>query len=84
MEMYVIGSLISFLVAALLRMPLIPRDKFSFEPTALFPTVPITLGFLAVADIISGLNLPLTAVISLFVALFVKYLLRNLFPVVES
>lgn len=84
MEMYLIGSLISFLAGSLLRMPLIPRDKFSFEPTALFPTVPITLGFLAVAEIVTGLNLPIAIVISLFVALFVKYLLRNLCPVVES
>jgi|Deesub1362B_J571_1020462.scaffolds.fasta_scaffold00058_79 energy-converting hydrogenase Eha subunit A len=84
MEMYVLGALISFILGWILRMPLFPRDKFSFEPTALFPTVPLTLGFLAVAELLLKLNLFVTFSISLAVPLFVKYLLNNLCPVVEA
>jgi len=83
MELYVLGAVVSFVLGTLLRMPVVPRNKFSFEPTALFPTVPLVLGFTAILDVLTSLTLPAVLSLSVAVPLFVKYLLKKLCPVVE-
>ncbi|WP_456419640.1 energy-converting NiFe hydrogenase A subunit EhaA [Methanocaldococcus infernus] len=48
MLLYVLSAIVSMGLAFLFKMPLKPRDKFSFEASVIFPTPILALGFYAI------------------------------------
>ncbi|WP_423792900.1 energy-converting NiFe hydrogenase A subunit EhaA [Methanocaldococcus indicus] len=42
---YIISVVISVVLALIFRMPILPKDKFSFKTTVVFPTPILALGF---------------------------------------
>lgn len=81
---YLVAIIVSIIIAFILRVPLMPSDKYSFDVSAIFPTPIIAIGvlsFFLVLNYTFAFNgLLLAAVIGVCSALFVKYLFYYIFP----
>lgn len=81
---YLISIFSSIIVALILRVPLLPHDKYSFNTSALFPTPVISVGILSIFFILGYYfaydGMLLSLIIGIASALFVKYLFYYVFP----
>ena len=81
---YLISIFSSIIIALLLRLPLLPQDRYSFNVSALFPTPVISIGILSIFFILGYYfaydGMLLSLIIGVASALFVKYLFYYVFP----
>ena len=74
--LYLIALMTSVIVALLLRLPIIPKEKpirFSFQTSAVFPTPILALGIEAIFRNLFGDYISLAFFAGLFAALMSKY-----------
>ena len=81
---YLVAIFVSIVIALILRVPLMPSDRYSFDVSAIFPTPIIAIGVLSLFLVLNYTfafnGLLLAAVIGVCSALFVKYLFDYVFP----
>ena len=81
---YLISIFSSIIVALLLRVPLLPQNRYSFDVSAIFPTPVISIGILSIFFILGYYfaydGMLLSLIIGIASALFVKYLFYYVFP----
>ena len=85
---YLVAIVISIIIALILRVPLMPSDRYSFNVSAIFPTPIIAMGifsfFLVLNYTFTFNGLLLAAIIGICSGLFVKYLFNYIFPSPEG
>ena len=85
---YLVAIIVSIIIALILRVPLMPSDRYSFDVSAVFPTPIIAMGvlsFFLVLNYTFAFNgLLLAVIIGVCSALFVKYLFYYVFPSPEG
>jgi energy-converting hydrogenase A subunit A len=85
---YLVAIFVSIIIALILRVPLMPSDRYSFDVSAIFPTPIIAIGVLSLFLVLNYTfafnGLLLAAVIGVCSALFVKYLFDYIFPSPEK
>ena len=81
---YLVAIIVSIIVALILRVPLMPADRYSFDVSAIYPTPIIAIGILSfflVLNYTFAFNgLLLAVIIGICSGLFVKYLFNYVFP----
>lgn len=81
---YLIAIIVSIIIALILRVPLMPADRYSFEISAIYPTPIIAIGILSLFLVLNYTflfnGLLLAVIIGICSALFVKYLFYYIFP----
>ena len=81
---YLVAIVISIIIALILRVPLMPSDRYSFNVSAIFPTPIIAMGifsfFLVLNYTFTFNGLLLAVIIGVCSGLFVKYLFSYIFP----
>lgn len=85
---YLVAIVVSIIIALILRVPLMPSDRYSFDVSAIFPTPIIAMGifsfFLVLNYTFTFNGLLLAAIIGICSGLFVKYLFNYIFPSPEG
>ena len=85
---YLVAIVISIIIALILRVPLMPSDRYSFDVSAIFPTPIIAMGvlsfFLVLNYTFTFNGLLLAVIIGVCSGLFVKYLFNHIFPSPEG
>ncbi|HIQ39413.1 MAG TPA: hypothetical protein EYH53_05345 [Methanothermococcus okinawensis] len=69
---YILSLAISLVVGFIIRLPL-KIDTNSFKGNLFFPTVFVTLGLMAIVDILFNLNLVFSIIVGILSPLFSKY-----------
>ncbi len=81
---YLIVIFSSIIMALILKIPLLPPNRYSFVNSALFPTPIIAVGLLSIFFILGYYfaynGMLLSLIIGISSALFVKYLFYYVFP----
>ena len=81
---YLIAIISSIIVALILKVPLMPKSRYSFNTSALYPTPVIAVGILSIFFILGYYwaydGMILSLIIGIASALFVKYLFYYVFP----
>ena len=81
---YLVAIVVSIIVALILRVPLMPSDRYSFDVSAIYPTPIIAIGILSLFLVLNYTfafnGLLLAVIIGVCSALFVKYLFYYIFP----
>ena len=81
---YLVAIVVSIIIALILRVPLMPSNRYSFNVSAIFPTPIIAMGifsfFLVLNYTFTFNGLLLAAIIGICSCLFVKYLFNYIFP----
>ena len=81
---YLISIFSSIIMALILKVPLLPQSRYSFNTSALFPTPVIAIGILSIFFILGYYfaynGILLSLIIGIASALFVKYLFYYVFP----
>ena len=81
---YLVAIVVSIIIALILRVPLMPSDRYSFDVSAIYPTPIFAIGILSlflVLDYTFAFNgLLLAAIMGVCSGLFVKYLFYYIFP----
>lgn len=82
---YLIAIIVSIIIALILKVPLMPADRYSFDISAIYPTPIIAIGVLSLFLVLNYTflfnGLLLAVIIGVCSALFVKYLFYHIFPV---
>ena len=85
---YLAAIIVSIIVALILRVPLMPSDRYSFDVSAIYPTPIIAIGILSLFLVLNYTfafnGLLLAVIIGVCSALFVKYLFDYIFPSPEE
>ncbi|MBQ9025388.1 MAG: energy-converting hydrogenase A subunit A EhaA [Methanobrevibacter sp.] len=85
---YIVAILVSIIIALILRVPLMPSSRYSFDVSAIYPTPIIAIGvlsFFLVLNYTFAFNgLLLAVIIGICSGLFVKYLFGYIFPSPEE
>ncbi|WP_407378422.1 energy-converting NiFe hydrogenase A subunit EhaA [Methanobrevibacter sp.] len=81
---YLVAIVVSIIIALILRVPLMPSSRYSFDVSAIYPTPIIAIGvlsFFLVLNYTFAFNgLVLAIIIGICSGLFVKYLFNYIFP----
>ena len=81
---YIVAIVVSIIVALLLRVPLLPSDRYSFDVSAIYPTPIFAIGILSLFLVLNYTfafnGLLLAVIIGVCSGLFVKYLFYYIFP----
>ena len=81
---YLVTIIVSIIIALILRVPLMPSNRYSFDVSAIFPTPIIAMGILSFFLVLNYAftfnGLLLAVIIGVCSGLFVKYLFNYIFP----
>ena len=81
---YLVAIIVSIIVALILRVPLMPADRYSFDVSAIYPTPIIAIGIFSLFLVLNYTfmynGLVLAIIIGVCSGLFVKYLFNYVFP----
>ena len=81
---YLVTIIVSIIIALILRVPLMPSNRYSFDVSAIFPTPIIAMGILSFFLVLNYTftfnGLLLAVIIGVCSGLFVKYLFNYIFP----
>ncbi|ENN96758.1 membrane protein-like protein [Methanocaldococcus villosus KIN24-T80] len=70
---YILAIIVSMIFAYLFKLPLIPKSKFSFQTSIIFPTPIIALGFYVIFKYLFFDSISFSIISGIIGAVFAKY-----------